>query len=74
MGEELLEKVEKVTKEELQNVLNTMIRYSRTSGYMTKIEGKLTFFDGQPFDENNVGGASVTKDELIEWVTQYESK
>ena len=62
----------KVTKAELENVLATMNRYNRTSGFMDKVDGKLTFFDGQP-NINDVGGAPVTKDELVKWIADYDA-
>ncbi len=58
-----------VAKEELQRVLNTMIRYSRHSGYMGKkdAEDPLRFYDSNP----DFGGAFVTREDLVGWIEDF---
>lgn len=60
----------KVSKEDLERVRDTMVRYNRTSGYMDMVDGKLTFFDGNPA-LNGVGAAYVTMDDINTWIADY---
>lgn len=61
---------QKVSKEDLERVRDTMVKYNRTSGYMDVVDGKLTFLDGNP-KMNGVGAAPVTLDDINTWIADY---
>lgn len=59
---------EKVSLQDLQNILNTMNQYNRQSGYMAFDNGgKFRFFDSMP----SFGGAYVTKEDVEGYIKDY---
>lgn len=62
------EETNKVTLQDLQNVLHKMDYYNRTAGFIAHdLSGKLTFFDAEP----SFGGAYVTREDILEYIREY---
>lgn len=60
----------KIRKEQWQEVLDTMLRYNRKSGYVDVIDGRLMFFDGDPC-HNGIHACHVTIEDVKEYI-DYE--
>lgn len=56
-----------IFKEELKDILNLMIRYNRTDGWIGHIDHKLRFFDGKP----SFPAAFVTIDDIKQYIKEY---
>lgn len=58
----------KITKQDLQNVLNIMIRYRKLNGYFGPDEsGKVQFYDSEP----SFGAAFVTLKDIKRYIKNY---
>ena len=44
----LNESERRISKDEWRRILQTMIQYNRSGGYVDDVDGKLTFFDSDP--------------------------
>ncbi len=51
---------DKLTDNEIHSVINTMVFYNRTDGYIARISGRITFFDMMP----SYGAAPITLEQL----------
>lgn len=60
----------KVTKNDLQYVLDIMIFYNRKEGYMDFIDNKLMFFDSDP-KINGIGACHITLNEIKEYINTF---
>ncbi len=57
-----------ITLQDLRNVLNKMLFYKRSWGYMAQdISGNLCFFDSEP----SFGGAYITKEDILSYIDSY---
>ena len=55
-----------------EQILDVMLFYHRTEGYVDEVNGKLQFFDSDP-KLNGVGACHVTIEEVREYIASYES-
>lgn len=55
---------------EWERILDIMLFYRRTEGYVDEVNGKLQFFDGDPC-LNGVHACKVTIDEVREYIKSY---
>lgn len=59
---------QKISLNELKNVLKTMLSYKRKAGFMAHDNnGTLCFFDAEPIN----GGAYVTVEDLNNYINEY---
>jgi hypothetical protein len=62
------EETNKVTLQDLKDILCKMDFYKRTAGFIAHdLSGKLTFFDAEP----SFGGAYVTREDILEYINEY---
>lgn len=62
--------MEDISLLELEKILEIMEFYNRTDGYMDKVNGKLQFFDSDPFI-GGVHACKITKDEVKQYISDY---
>ena len=62
-----------ITKEQLQKILEVMVKYKRNEGYMDYVGERLQFFDEDP-KLDDISAAKFTRDELIGWIENYEKQ
>lgn len=64
----LEDKMVRIYKADLEDVLQKMIFYKRTSGYIAHdLSGRLAFFDSEP----SFGGVYVTRDEIVGYINDF---
>lgn len=62
----------KVSQLEWEQILDVMLFYNRTEGYVDEVNGKIMFFDGDPCI-NGVHACRVTIDEVKEYIKGYRN-
>jgi hypothetical protein len=60
----------KITQADWQRILNTMLQYNRSCGFINILDGKLTFFDGNAVI-NDVGSFYVTQSDVRMFLNNY---
>lgn len=66
--ENIIQEENKVSLQDLQNVLYKMDSYKRTWGFIAHdLSGTLTFFDVEP----SFGGAYVTREDILQYINEY---
>ena len=61
----------KVTLLDWEQILDVMLFYHRTEGYVDEINGKLQFFDSDP-KINGVGACHVTIEEVKDYIKSFQ--
>ena len=51
-----------VTQDEIKRIVRTMLNYDRIAGWISDINGRLTFFDADPIEHK---AAYVTIDDML---------
>ena len=62
----------KITQLAWEQILDVMLFYHRSEGYVDEIDGKLQFFDADP-RINGIGACHVTIEEVKDYIKSYNN-